>query len=102
MKLPKPSVCCTYLFPPDTNSLPLPLCSGELGQLFKRLSTMISEQQELVERIDEDIESTVATSDLAHQTLLKTYDSVSNNKTFAMKIIGILLMFIIFFVLFLM
>jgi syntaxin 5 len=63
---------------------------------------MISEQQELVERIDEDIESTVMTTDLAHQTLIKTYDSVSNNKTFAMKIIGILLFFIIFFVLFLM
>jgi syntaxin 5 len=63
---------------------------------------MISEQQELVERIDEDIENTVMTSDLAHQALVKTYDSVSNNKTFAMKIIGILFIFLIFFVLFLM
>lgn len=70
--------------------------------MFKRLSTMISEQQELVERIDEDIENTVMNTDLAHQALVRTYDSVSNNKAFAMKIIGILVFFIIFFVLFLM
>lgn len=75
---------------------------GELGQLFKRLSTMISEQQALVERIDEDIETSVMNTDLAHKELIKSYDSISNNKKFAMKIIGIIVAFIIFFVIFLM
>jgi syntaxin 5 len=97
-----PPYCAYSVSLPVSRSESLPLSPGELGQLFKRISTMISEQQELVERIDEDIENTVMTSDLAHQALVKTYDSVSNNKTFAMKIIGILFIFLIFFVLFLM
>jgi syntaxin 5 len=63
---------------------------------------MISEQQQLVERIDEDIENAVYNTNRAEQALITTYDSVSNNKKFAMKIIGILLAFVIFFVLFLM
>lgn len=63
---------------------------------------MISEQQQLVERIDEDIESSVMNADLAHKELIKSYESVSNNKKFAMKIIGILVAFIIFFIIFLM
>lgn len=75
---------------------------GDLGQLFKRLSTMISEQQQLVERIDEDIENSVMNTDLGHKELVKAYDAVSNNKKFAMKITGILVVFLIFFVLFLM
>lgn len=63
---------------------------------------MISEQQALVERIDEDIETSVMNTDLAHKELIKSYDSISNNKKFAMKIIGIIVAFIIFFVIFLM
>jgi syntaxin 5 len=39
---------------------------GELGTLFKRLATMISEQQEMVERIDEDVENSISNADRAH------------------------------------
>lgn len=74
---------------------------GELGQLFKRLATMISEQQELVERIDEDIESATNNADKAHNLLLKTYEKVSSNRGLYMKIFGILALFVLFFVLFL-
>ena len=75
---------------------------GELGQLFKRLGSMIMEQQELIERIDEDVESAVSSADKAHQALLKTYDSVSSNSGLYTKLASILILFIIFFVLFLM
>ena len=75
---------------------------GELGQLFKRLGSMIMEQQELIERIDEDVESAVSSADKAHQALLKTYDSVSSNSGLYTKLASILVLFIIFFVLFLM
>jgi syntaxin 5 len=101
MRSRKPLVCASLSLQLSFSQILTP-SPGELGQLFKRISTMITEQQELVERIDEDIENTVMTSDLAHQALVKTYDSVSNNKTFAMKIMGILFIFLIFFVLFLM
>lgn len=75
---------------------------SELGQLFKRLATMISEQQELVERIDDDIEAAVATSNNAHSVLLKTYESISSNRALYTKIGAILILFIIFFSIFLM
>ena len=73
---------------------------GELGSLFKRLATMISEQQELVERIDDDVENAVSESNRAHDLLLKTYESVSSNRGLYMKLGAILLAFIIFFILF--
>lgn len=75
---------------------------GELGTLFKRLTTMIHEQQELVERIDDDIEASVNNAERAHSILLKTYESVSSNRTLYMKIGAILAIFIVFFSIFLM
>lgn len=75
---------------------------GELGTLFKRLGAMLAEQQELVERIDEDVESAVSSADKAHAALLKSYESVSSNRALYTKIISILVLFIIFFVIFLM
>jgi len=42
---------------------------GELGKLYKRLAAMISEQQELVERVDEDIENAVSNAEKAQNAL---------------------------------
>lgn len=75
---------------------------ASLGTLFKRLANMISEQAELVERIDDDVEQAVSHSDRAHSLLLKTYEKVSSNKALYMKVFAILALFILFFVLFLM
>ena len=74
---------------------------GELGTLFKRLATMISEQQEMVERIDEDVENSISNADRAHALLLKTYEKASSNRGLYFKILGILAVFVLFFVLFL-
>ena len=73
---------------------------GELGSLFKRLATMISEQQELVERIDDDVENAIENSNRAHTLLMKTYESVSSNRAMYMKLAAILAAFILFFILF--
>jgi len=75
---------------------------GELGKLYRRLAAMISEQQELVERIDQDIESAVSNTENAQSALLRTYESVSSNRGLYMKLFAILTIFILFFVLFLM
>jgi syntaxin 5 len=75
---------------------------GELGTLFKRLATMISEQQEMVERIDEDVENAVSTADRAHDLLLKAYESASSNRGLYMKLFGIFGAFVLFFIIFLM
>lgn len=75
---------------------------GELGTLFKRLATMISEQQEMVERIDEDVEEAVSTADRAHNLLVQAYEKASSNKALYMKLFGIFGAFVLFFILFLM
>lgn len=75
---------------------------GELGTLFKRLSAMISEQAELVERIDDDIENAIEQSDLAQGALLKTYEQVSSNRGMYTKLSAIAVLSGLFFVLFLM
>ena len=50
---------------------------SELGTIFKRLSTMIQQQGELVDRIDYDIEEAVSNTDKAQGVLMKTYESLS-------------------------
>lgn len=75
---------------------------GELGSLFNRLATMISEQQELVERVDEDIEAATENTNRAQDALMKAYEQVSSNSGMYMKLGVILTLFLLFFVLFLM
>lgn len=75
---------------------------GELGTLFKRLATMISEQQELVERIDDDVEQAVSNSDRAHMLLVDAYNKASSNRALYTKLGAIFAIFILFFILFLM
>ena len=75
---------------------------NELGTLFKRLATMISEQQELVERIDDDIESSVNNAERAKSVLMKAYEQAVSNRGLTTKLAAILGGFILFFILFLM
>ena len=73
---------------------------GELGSLFNRLATMIHEQQELVERIDDDVENAIDNSNRAQALLMKAYESASSNKGMYMKLAAIAGGFVVFFVLF--
>ncbi|RYY82892.1 hypothetical protein EON63_12380, partial [archaeon] len=73
---------------------------GELGTLFKRLSSMLAEQQEMVERIDEDVESAVQNASAGKEALMRVYEGVKSNRGLYMKLGAILRIFILFFVLF--
>lgn len=73
---------------------------GELGTLFKRLATMISEQQELIERIDDDVENAMENTNNARDALMKAYENVSSNRGMYLKIGAILAVFLLLFVLF--
>lgn len=75
---------------------------GELGSLFNRLAVMIAEQQELVERVDEDVETATQNANRAQDALMKAYEQVSSNSGMYMKLGAIAVIFILFFVLFLM
>jgi syntaxin 5 len=75
---------------------------GELGTLFKRLAGMINEQQELVDRIDDDVESAVANLDKGRDVIMKMHENASSNRGLYTKLAAIGAVFTVVFVVFLM
>ncbi|XP_011501054.1 PREDICTED: syntaxin-5 [Ceratosolen solmsi marchali] len=73
----------------------------ELGGIFQQLAHMVKEQEEMVERIDSNIESTEINVGAAHAEILKYFQSVTNNRWLMIKIFAVLIFFFIFFVVFL-
>ena len=72
----------------------------ELGGIFQQLATMVAEQGELAVRIDENVEEAVANVDNAQTHLLKYLNRISSNRWLIMKIFGVLISFLVFFVVF--
>lgn len=73
----------------------------ELGEIFNQLATMVSEQGEMVERIDANVEETAGNMDAGQNQLLMYYNSISGNRALIFKVSGVLLAFLIlFFVIF--
>ncbi|XP_008544679.1 syntaxin-5 [Microplitis demolitor] len=73
----------------------------ELGGIFQQLAHMVKEQEEMVERIDTNIEDTELNVEAAHTEILKYFQSVTNNRWLMIKIFAVLVFFFIFFVIFL-
>lgn len=71
----------------------------EFGLLFRQLATMIGQQQEMVERIDDDVESAVEYTDKGMKQILTAN---KDNKKFYTKVGFLLAAFLMFFLLFLM
>ncbi|CAD1477271.1 unnamed protein product, partial [Heterotrigona itama] len=70
----------------------------ELGGIFQQLAHMVKEQEEMVERIDSNIEDTELNVEAAHAEILKYFQSVTNNRWLMIKIFAVLIFFFIFFV----
>ena len=75
---------------------------AELGTIFKKLSDMLLQQQELVERIDEDVESANDEMTKAGDLLHRAFVDANKNRALYTKIGVLLALFTLFFVLFLM
>ncbi|XP_068244830.1 syntaxin-5 [Palaemon carinicauda] len=72
----------------------------ELGQMFTQLATMVKEQEELVHRIDANVEDAELNVEAAHSELLKYFKSVSSNRMLMIKVFGIMIVFFVIFVVF--
>jgi len=72
----------------------------ELGGIFTQLAHMVKEQQEMVERIDSNVEDTALNVDMGHQEILKYFQSVTSNRWLMVKIFGVLIFFFLIFVIF--
>jgi len=72
----------------------------ELQSIFRQLATLVAEQQEQIERIDHDIDTTGSHVDGAQNALIKYYNNLSNNRWLMIKLFFVLLFFAMIFIVF--
>ena len=70
----------------------------ELGNMFNQLTTMINVQENLVERVDNDIDNASTTIAYAGEQITQTYESNSNNAALYSKLKLIVAIFFIGFI----
>lgn len=73
----------------------------ELGSIFQQLAHMVKEQEEVVQRIDANVEDTQFNIEEAHREILKYFQTVSSNRWLIIKIFLVLILFFIIFTVFL-
>ncbi|KAG8418658.1 Belongs to the syntaxin [Metarhizium acridum] len=64
---------------------------NELGSIFGQLATMVSEQSEMIERIDANTDDVVDNVEGAQRELLKYWSRVSSNRWLIAKMFGVLM-----------
>lgn len=72
----------------------------ELGSIFQQLAHMVKEQEEMVQRIDSNVDDATVNIESAHSEILKYFQSVSSNRWLMIKIFAVLIIFFIVFVVF--
>lgn len=72
---------------------------AELGSIFGQLASMVSEQSEMIERIDANTETVVDNVQGAQKELLKYWGRVSGNRWLLAKMFGVLMIFFLLWVL---
>ncbi|EDO48523.1 predicted protein [Nematostella vectensis] len=72
----------------------------ELGSIFTQLAHMVKEQEEQIQRIDANVESTEMNVEAAHGEILKYFQSISSNRWLIIKIFMVLIVFFVIFVVF--
>ena len=71
----------------------------ELGGIFGQLATMVSEQSEMIQRIDANTEDVVDNVQGAQRELIKYWSRVSGNRWLIAKMFGVLMIFFLLWVL---
>ncbi|KAI1322183.1 SNARE domain-containing protein [Xylariaceae sp. FL0255] len=72
---------------------------NELGSIFGQLAQMVSEQSEMIERIDANTEDVVDNVQGAQRELLKYWSRISSNRWLMAKMFGVLMIFFLLWVL---
>ncbi|KAK2590272.1 Integral membrane protein SED5 [Conoideocrella luteorostrata] len=72
---------------------------NELGSIFGQLANMVTEQSEMIQRIDANTEDVVDNVEGAQRELLKYWSRVSSNRWLIAKMFGVLMVFFLLWVL---
>jgi syntaxin 5 len=74
---------------------------SELGTIFSRLSALVAEQGQMVERIDDDVEAAHEHVQSGQQQLQRYWSGLSSNRALTAKMFGVLISTILIFLFFL-
>eukprot|EP00929_Paragymnodinium_shiwhaense_P107852 TRINITY_DN74207_c0_g1_i1.p1 TRINITY_DN74207_c0_g1~~TRINITY_DN74207_c0_g1_i1.p1 ORF type:complete len:287 (-),score=81.91 TRINITY_DN74207_c0_g1_i1:43-903(-) len=74
---------------------------GELAQMFQKMAVLVTSQEDMIKRIDSDVDDTLDNVQQAQDHLLKYFHHISSNRMLIIKVFLILLFFVVFFVVFL-
>lgn len=64
------------------------------------MASLVSEQGEMITRIDSNVDETAVNVEAAHHELVKYFHNISQNRWLMIKVFGVLIAFFIFFVVF--
>jgi len=69
----------------------------ELGSMFTKMSAIVAEQGDVLERIDADLLEASSNVEAAQSELGKLYESVKANRGFILRLFGVLAFVIVLF-----
>ena len=69
---------------------------SDLGQLFGKMSTLISSQGEVLEKVEDDVECALTDVSAGQEEITILYTLKKGNRPLILKVFGILIFFIIF------
>lgn len=72
----------------------------ELGTIFNKLAVMVNEHRDLVQRVEDNVDEANSNVNLSLSTLTDTLRDLQTNRALGMKVMGILVLFIIMFIIF--
>lgn len=72
----------------------------ELGTIFNKLAVMVSEHREMVQRVEDNVEDVESNVNLSMAVLNDTLANLRTNRALYAKVFGILVLFIIMFIVF--
>lgn len=73
---------------------------GDLAQMFQKVATMVTQQEEMIKRIDEDIDVSLTNTREGQNYLMKYLHKITSTRTLILQIFFCIIILIIFFILF--
>eukprot|EP00816_Leptocylindrus_hargravesii_P005780 CAMPEP_0196806964 /NCGR_PEP_ID=MMETSP1362-20130617/6902_1 /TAXON_ID=163516 /ORGANISM="Leptocylindrus danicus, Strain CCMP1856" /LENGTH=466 /DNA_ID=CAMNT_0042180671 /DNA_START=1 /DNA_END=1398 /DNA_ORIENTATION=+ len=70
---------------------------AELGQMFGKMANLVASQQEVVDKIEDDIEAAAVQVNAGADEIQKVYTMVQGNRGLIIKVFALLIFFILFF-----
>jgi len=72
----------------------------ELGTIFNKLAVMVNEHQEMVQRVEDNVDNSSENIGLSMEALMDTMGNLRNNRVLFLKVFSILVAFVILFITF--